>query len=111
MKFSSLVEFCVVKFEIILLFLGTKILNVYVFGYAKPQKCFYNFSFPILLQDVVVGPENKTVVSGDNFLRVKVVGDYTGYTSIPSFEENYLVTPRKVHHQIMIVILTLSIYL
>ncbi|XP_052156541.1 protein HAPLESS 2-A [Oryza glaberrima] len=45
--------------------------------------------------DVVVGPENKTVVSGDNFLRVKVVGDYTGYTSIPSFEDNYLVTPRK----------------
>uniref|UniRef100_A0A0E0L0D7 Generative cell specific-1/HAP2 domain-containing protein n=1 Tax=Oryza punctata TaxID=4537 RepID=A0A0E0L0D7_ORYPU len=46
-------------------------------------------------EDVVVGPENKTVVSGDNFLRVKVVGDYAGYTSIPSFEDNYLVTPRK----------------
>uniref|UniRef100_J3M5E4 Generative cell specific-1/HAP2 domain-containing protein n=1 Tax=Oryza brachyantha TaxID=4533 RepID=J3M5E4_ORYBR len=45
--------------------------------------------------EVVVGPENKTVVSGDNFLRAKLVGDYAGYTSIPSFEDYYLVTPRK----------------
>ncbi|XP_015696483.1 protein HAPLESS 2-B isoform X1 [Oryza brachyantha] len=44
---------------------------------------------------VIVGPDNRTVVSKDNFLRVKLVGDFVGYTSIPSFEDFYLVTPRK----------------
>ncbi|XP_062193285.1 protein HAPLESS 2-B-like isoform X4 [Phragmites australis] len=47
------------------------------------------------VSEVVVGPENRTVVSGDNFLRVNLVGDFVGYTSIPSFEDFYLVTPRK----------------
>ncbi|KAJ4774800.1 Protein HAPLESS 2 [Rhynchospora pubera] len=44
---------------------------------------------------VVIGPENRTVMSGDNFLRVNLVGDFAGYTSIPSFEDFYLVTPRS----------------
>ncbi|XP_078152372.1 protein HAPLESS 2-like [Carex rostrata] len=43
---------------------------------------------------VDVGPENRTVISDDNFLRVNLVGDFAGYTSIPSFEDFYLVTPR-----------------
>ncbi|KAL6627423.1 hypothetical protein ACP70R_031149 [Stipagrostis hirtigluma subsp. patula] len=47
------------------------------------------------VSEVVVGPENRTVVSSDNFLRVKIVGDFDGYTSIPSFESSYLVTPRE----------------
>lgn len=48
------------------------------------------------LQEVVVGPENRTVLSKDNFLRVSLVGDFVGYTNIPSFEDFYLVTPRMV---------------
>ncbi|CAA6656318.1 unnamed protein product [Spirodela intermedia] len=44
--------------------------------------------------EVVVGPENRTVLSKDNFLRVNLVGDFVGYTNIPSFEDFYLVTPR-----------------
>uniref|UniRef100_A0A0A9EI29 HAP2 n=1 Tax=Arundo donax TaxID=35708 RepID=A0A0A9EI29_ARUDO len=47
------------------------------------------------VSEVVVGPENRTVVSGDNFLRVNLVGDLVGYTSYPSFEDFNLVTPRK----------------
>ncbi|KAF7138533.1 hypothetical protein RHSIM_Rhsim07G0093800 [Rhododendron simsii] len=47
------------------------------------------------LMDVIVGPENRTVTSNDNFLRANLVGDYVGYTSIPSFEEHYLVIPRQ----------------
>ncbi|KAH7864143.1 hypothetical protein Vadar_026305 [Vaccinium darrowii] len=44
---------------------------------------------------VIVGPENRTVTSNDNFLRANLIGDYVGYTSIPSFEEHYLVIPRQ----------------
>ncbi|KAG0544542.1 hypothetical protein BDA96_02G284400 [Sorghum bicolor] len=47
------------------------------------------------VSEVVVGPENRTVVSKDNFLRVNLIGDFSGYTSIPTFENFYLVTPRK----------------
>ncbi|XP_020114821.1 protein HAPLESS 2 isoform X1 [Ananas comosus] len=47
------------------------------------------------LSEVVVGPENRTVLSSDNFLRVNLIGDFVGYTSIPSFEDFYLVTPRS----------------
>ncbi|KAG8057481.1 hypothetical protein GUJ93_ZPchr0002g26555 [Zizania palustris] len=47
------------------------------------------------VSEVIVGPDNRTVVSKDNFLRVNLVGDFVGYTSIPSFEDFYLVTPRK----------------
>uniref|UniRef100_A0ACD5YD04 Uncharacterized protein n=1 Tax=Avena sativa TaxID=4498 RepID=A0ACD5YD04_AVESA len=45
--------------------------------------------------EVIVGPENRTVVSKDNFLRVNLIGDYVSYASIPTFEDFYLVTPRK----------------
>ncbi|KAL6846732.1 hypothetical protein ACP4OV_024180 [Aristida adscensionis] len=45
--------------------------------------------------EVVVSPENRTVISGDGFLRVNIVGDFNDYKSIPSFEDVYLVTPRK----------------
>ncbi|XP_058085608.1 protein HAPLESS 2 isoform X2 [Magnolia sinica] len=45
--------------------------------------------------EVVVGPENRTVLSTDNFLRVNLIGDFVGYTSLPSFEEFYLVIPRQ----------------
>lgn len=44
-----------------------------------------------------MGPENRTVTSNDNFLRANLIGDYVGYTSIPSFEEHYLVIPRQVY--------------
>ena len=50
----------------------------------------------ITLQEVTVGPENKTVVSKDNFLRVNLIGDFLGYESVPTFDDFYLVTPRKV---------------
>ncbi|KAF8670317.1 hypothetical protein HU200_050860 [Digitaria exilis] len=48
------------------------------------------------VSEVIVTPENKTVVSSDNFLRVNLIGDFAVYErSIPSFENMYLVTPRK----------------
>jgi len=43
-----------------------------------------------------VGPENRTVTSDDKFLRVNLIGDFVGYTNIPSFEDFYLVVPRQV---------------
>ncbi|XP_027364323.1 protein HAPLESS 2-like [Abrus precatorius] len=46
--------------------------------------------------EVVVGPENRTVISDDKFLRVNLIGDFVGYTNIPSFEDFYLVVPRQV---------------
>ncbi|KAK2989044.1 hypothetical protein RJ640_018833 [Escallonia rubra] len=46
-------------------------------------------------QEVVVGPENRTAISNDNFLRVNLIGDYVGYTNIPSFDNYYLVIPRQ----------------
>ncbi|KAK8950862.1 Protein HAPLESS 2 [Platanthera zijinensis] len=46
------------------------------------------------VSEVLLGPENRTVLSKDNFLRVNLIGDFVGYTSIPSFEDFYLVTPR-----------------
>ncbi|CAM8916074.1 unnamed protein product [Rhodiola kirilowii] len=45
-------------------------------------------------QEVFVGPHNRTVTSADNFLRVNLIGDFVGYTNVPSFEDFYLVTPR-----------------
>nr|XP_010940961.1 protein HAPLESS 2 [Elaeis guineensis] len=44
--------------------------------------------------EVIVGPENRTVLSNDHFLRVNLIGDFAGYTSVPSFEDFYLVIPR-----------------
>ncbi|CAN4077796.1 unnamed protein product [Withania somnifera] len=45
--------------------------------------------------EVIVGPDNRTATSSDNFLRVNLVGDYVGYTDIPSFDDLYLVIPRQ----------------
>ncbi|KAL7165299.1 hypothetical protein ACSBR2_041067 [Camellia fascicularis] len=47
------------------------------------------------ISDVIVGPGNRTVTSNDNFLRANLIGDYIGYTNIPSFEDYYLVIPRQ----------------
>ncbi|GFZ02151.1 hapless 2 [Actinidia rufa] len=47
------------------------------------------------ISDVIVGPANRTVTSNDNFLRANLIGDYVGYTNIPSFEDYYLVIPRE----------------
>nr|GLL36018.1 protein HAPLESS 2 isoform X3 [Ipomoea trifida] len=47
------------------------------------------------VSEVTVGPGNRTAASNDNFLRVNLVGDYVGYTDIPSFEDYYLVIPRQ----------------
>lgn len=55
-----------------------------------------NFLTIYWYQEVVVGPENRTVASNDNFLRVNLIGDFVGYTNIPSFEDFYLVIPRQV---------------
>ncbi|XP_035843590.1 protein HAPLESS 2-like isoform X1 [Helianthus annuus] len=46
-------------------------------------------------QEVVIGPNNRTATSLDNFLRVNLVGDFVGYNSIPSFEDFFLVIPRQ----------------
>ncbi|XP_030500218.2 protein HAPLESS 2 isoform X1 [Cannabis sativa] len=47
------------------------------------------------ISEVFVGPENRTVSSNDNFLRANLIGDFAGYTNIPSFEDFYLVVPRQ----------------
>ncbi|WCJ26182.1 hapless 2 [Euphorbia peplus] len=47
------------------------------------------------VSEVIVGPENRTAISKDNFLRVNLIGDFVGYTSLPSFEDFYLVVPRQ----------------
>lgn len=47
-------------------------------------------------QEVIVGPKNRAAISNDKFLRVNLVGDYVGYTDIPSFENFFLVIPRQV---------------
>ncbi|PRQ17813.1 putative generative cell specific-1, HAP2-GCS1 [Rosa chinensis] len=44
---------------------------------------------------VLVGPENRTAISNDKFLRANLIGDFVGYTNIPSFEDFYLVIPRQ----------------
>ncbi|KAF9599438.1 hypothetical protein IFM89_037204 [Coptis chinensis] len=47
------------------------------------------------ISEVVVGPENRTVSSNDKFLRVNLIGDFVGYTSLPTFENFFLVVPRQ----------------
>ncbi|GMJ03876.1 GENERATIVE CELL-SPECIFIC 1, HAPLESS 2 [Hibiscus trionum] len=47
------------------------------------------------VSEVIVGPENRTATSEDNFLRVNLIGDFGGYSSIPTFEDFYLVIPRQ----------------
>ncbi|CAN8246443.1 unnamed protein product [Cochlearia groenlandica] len=48
------------------------------------------------VSEVIVGPENKTATANDNFLKVELIGDYTSYKNMPSFEDSYLVIPREV---------------
>lgn len=50
----------------------------------------------IFWQEVTVGPSNRTAISNDKFLRANLIGDYVGYTNIPSFDDYYLVIPRQV---------------
>lgn len=45
---------------------------------------------------MIIGPENRTATANDNFLKVNLIGDFAGYTNIPSFEDFYLVIPREV---------------
>ncbi|XP_039005257.1 protein HAPLESS 2-like [Hibiscus syriacus] len=47
------------------------------------------------VSEVIVGPENRTATSADKFLRVNLIGDFVGYSSIPTFEDFYLVIPRQ----------------
>ncbi|KAF2297738.1 hypothetical protein GH714_002496 [Hevea brasiliensis] len=47
------------------------------------------------ISEVIVGPQNRTVTSKDNFLRVNLIGDFVGYSSVPSFEDFYLVIQRQ----------------
>ncbi|KAJ4885519.1 Protein HAPLESS 2 [Raphanus sativus] len=47
------------------------------------------------VSEVIIGPENRTATANDNFLKVNLIGDFAGYTSIPSFEDFYLVIPRE----------------
>lgn len=54
------------------------------------------YGYFICHQEVLVGPENRTAISKDNFVRVNLIGDFVGYTNIPSFEDFYLVIPRQV---------------
>uniref|UniRef100_A0A2C9WAN1 Generative cell specific-1/HAP2 domain-containing protein n=1 Tax=Manihot esculenta TaxID=3983 RepID=A0A2C9WAN1_MANES len=47
------------------------------------------------VSEVIMGPENRSVTSKDNFLRANLIGDFVGYSSLPSFEDFYLVIPRQ----------------
>ncbi|KAF8113103.1 hypothetical protein N665_0056s0008 [Sinapis alba] len=47
------------------------------------------------VSEVIIGPKNRTATANDNFLKVNLIGDFAGYTSIPSFEDFYLVIPRE----------------
>ncbi|KAG2312257.1 hypothetical protein Bca52824_023814 [Brassica carinata] len=47
------------------------------------------------VSEVIIGPENRTATANDNFLKVNLIGDFAGYTSIPSFEDFYLAIPRE----------------
>ncbi|KAG9142424.1 hypothetical protein Leryth_024240, partial [Lithospermum erythrorhizon] len=64
-----------------------------------PSKIGFNIRIEVKTRsktsEVIVGPSNRTASSNDNFLRVNLVGDYVGYTTIPSFEDFYLVIPRQ----------------
>ncbi|XP_022720021.1 protein HAPLESS 2 [Durio zibethinus] len=47
------------------------------------------------VSEVIVGPENRTATSNDKFLSVNLIGDFVGYSNIPTFEDFYLVIPRQ----------------
>lgn len=69
----------------------TNLIGDFVGKFTKKAFCTFIFH-----QEVLVGPQNRTVVSNDNFLRANLIGDFVGYTNIPSFEDFYLVIPRQV---------------
>ncbi|KAG9449888.1 hypothetical protein H6P81_009853 [Aristolochia fimbriata] len=58
---------------------------------TKHQESRINLEIPLWLSV----RQNRTALSNDNFLRVHLFGDFVGYTSIPSFEDLYLVIPRQ----------------
>ncbi|KAG6405757.1 hypothetical protein SASPL_133351 [Salvia splendens] len=74
------------------------ILRFHVYGIAQHS---VGFSIRIevktdsKISEVIVGPKNRTAISDDKFLRVNLVGDFVGYTDIPSFEDFFLVIPRE----------------
>ncbi|PNT64996.1 hypothetical protein BRADI_4g35730v3 [Brachypodium distachyon] len=94
--FLLLVEHFLIKW------LKAKLIRLTVF-HVFGIETSYSLGFSIRVQvkkgssvtEIIVGPENKTVVSKDNFLRVNLIGDFVGYKSVPTFENFYLVTPRK----------------
>lgn len=57
---------------------------------------FYVSQQNLSKQEVIIGPNNRVASSDDDFLRVNLIGDYAGYTDIPSFDNFYLVIPRQV---------------
>ncbi|GLJ26960.1 hypothetical protein SUGI_0527880 [Cryptomeria japonica] len=42
-----------------------------------------------------VNPQNKRAVSNDNFLKANLIGDFSGYRSVPSFDNMYLSIPAQ----------------
>lgn len=60
-----------------------------LFRLSRLYNCFRS-------QEVIIGPENRTATANDNFLKVNLIGDFAGYTNIPSFEDFYLAIPREV---------------
>ncbi|ESQ38314.1 hypothetical protein EUTSA_v10028515mg [Eutrema salsugineum] len=70
----------------------------HVFGIGKRS---LGFSVRVELKtgtrvsEVIIGPENRTATANDNFLKANLIGDFAGYTNIPSFEDFYLVIPRE----------------
>ncbi|KAK9143506.1 hypothetical protein Syun_012906 [Stephania yunnanensis] len=76
----------------------TELHRFHVFGIGKRS---LGFSVRIEVRtgskvsEVVVSPENKTASSVDKFLKVGLIGDFVGYTTIPSLEDFYLVIPRQ----------------
>ncbi|ONH90190.1 hypothetical protein PRUPE_8G039500 [Prunus persica] len=57
--------------------------------------CLHFFKF--YLHNASCHLENRTAISNDNFLPVNLIGDFVGYTNIPSFEDFYLVIPKQYH--------------
>ncbi|TVU24219.1 hypothetical protein EJB05_26640 [Eragrostis curvula] len=72
------------------------------FHVFKIGKWFLGFSIRVqvktglAISEVVVSPDKRTVLSGDKFLRLNIIDDFAPSAKIiPSFEDVYLVTPRK----------------
>lgn len=83
LKTGTRVSVCLLHYSLFLLAL---------FQVFQPKDSFFFFES----QEVIIGPENRTATANDNFLKVNLIGDFGGYTSIPSFEDFYLAIPREV---------------